>query len=265
MYNSPFYLAEIQSSNCQVELFINNVPCFDHYNKGGVAVDWPINEYLLNSGRQLYTIKARCFDDEEAIHKLATINLKITLRDAFDFSIPKKVIKQHLEISFQDKNTQIYESGDFFEAELPYALDGWKNSFSFSDYIHGENVVKDRLLNELSEYYDIFHQIIKNRDLKKYNSINSQRFEEITTAFYLTEDEKEDRKKTILNSSKQDVSKIDFLDYSLHFYGDNNQLVGLKAKNQPCGFVFEDEEGMVITELALFHKKINDDRLSLIR
>ncbi|MGU3373949.1 hypothetical protein [Chryseobacterium sp. M5A1_1a] len=265
MYKAPFYLAEIQSSNCQVELLINNVPCFDHYNKGGVGVDWPINEYILHSGRQLYTIKVKCFEDEDTISKQASVNLKITLRDAFDFSIPKKVIKQHFEISFQDKKTQVYESGDFFEAEVPYTLTGWKNSFSFSDYIHGENVVKEKLLNELNEYYEVFHQIIKSRDINSYNSINSERFEEVTSAFYLTENEKEDRKKSILNSSKQNVSKIDFSNYSLQFYGDNNQLVGLKIKNQPCGFVFENDEGMIITELALFHRKINNEKISLIR
>lgn len=29
----------------------------------------------------------------------------------------------------------------------------------------------------------------------------------------------------------------------------------MKIKNQPCGFVFENEEGMIITELAFFTEK----------
>ncbi|WP_415324824.1 hypothetical protein [Chryseobacterium sp. MMS23-Vi53] len=265
MYTNPFYLAELQVRNCQVELLINDVTCFDHYKEGGMAVDWPINAYILSSGKQFFTIKANCFENETNISKKASIDLKITLRDAFDFSKPKQIVKQHFHISFEDKETPMYVSGDFFEAEVPYKLEGWKNSFDFSDYIHGENSVKEGLINELKNTYETFHQIIKNRDTQTYNSLNNQRFQEITTSFYLTEEEKKDRQKTILNSSRQDVEKIDFSEYSLNFYGDKSQVVGLKAYNQPPGFVFENDEGMIITELALFHLKKGDNKLSLIR
>lgn len=265
MYKNPFYIAELQASNCQVELLINDVPCFNQYNDGGVGVDWPINEYILNSGKQFYTIKANCFDNENKIRSNASISLKITLRDAFDFSVPKKVIKEHIQINFNEKDTQIFESGDFFEAHVPYSLSGWKDSFDFSNYIHGNNDIKQALVTEIKDYYELFYQVLKAQDVNKYNLINSQRFEEITTAFYLTKQEKDDRKKSILNSSRRDISKVDFNEYSLHFYGNKNQIVGMKIKNQPCGFVFENEEGMIITELALFHRKISDNKLSLIR
>ena len=262
---NPFYLAELQVRNCQAELLINDIPCFEHYKEGGMAVDWPINSYILNSGRQFFTIKANCFEHEERISKHASIELKITVRDAFDFSVPKQVVKQQIPISFEEKDTQMYTTGDFFEAEIPYILEGWKNSFNFSDYVNGNNPVKDGILKELENYYENFHQIIKNRETDKYNSLNNQRFEEITTAFYLNEEEKEARKKTILNSSRQDVQKIDFSEYSLHFYGDKNQVIGVKINDQPCGFVFENNEGMIITELALFHRKRGEDKLTLIR
>ncbi|EJL74650.1 hypothetical protein [Chryseobacterium populi] len=265
MYKNPFYLAELQVRNCQAELFINDVPCFDHYKEGGMAVDWPVNGYILNSGKQFFTIKAHCFEHEDRISKHASIDLKITVRDAFDFSIPKQTVKQHFHISFEEKDTPMYTTGDFFEAEVPYYLEGWKNSFSFSDYINGDNPVKDNLVEEIKEYYETFYQIIKNRNTDQYNVINNQRFEEITTVFYLSEDEKAARRKAILNSSRQDVNKIDFSEYSLHFYGNRNQVVGMKINDQPCGFVFENNEGMIITELALFHLKKGENKLSLIR
>lgn len=262
---NPFYLAELQVRNCQAELLINDIPCFEHSKEGGMAVDWPINSYILKSGKQFFTIKANCFENEGRISRQASVDLKITVRDAFDFSFPKQVIKQHFPISFEDKDTQMYTSGDFFEAEVPYVLEGWKNSFDFSDYINGNNPVKEGILKELEIYYETFHTIIQNRETDRYNALNSQRFEEITTAFYLSKEEKEARKKTILNSSKQNVGKIDFSGYSLHFYGNKNQVVGIKTHDQPCGFVFENSEGMIITELALFHRKNGENKLSLIR
>lgn len=265
MYKNPFYIAELQASNCQVELLVNDLPCFNQYNDGGVGVDWPINEYILNSGKQFYTIKANCFDNESKIRPNASISLKITLRNAFDFSVPKKVVKEHVQINFNEKDTGIFESGGFFDAQVPYSLLGWKDSFDFSDYIHGDNVVKKAIIAELKEYYEVFYQILKKRDINQYNSINSQRFEEITTAFYLTDDEKNERKQSILSTSRQDILKIDFSEYSLHFYGNKNQVVGVKLTNQPCGFVFENAEGMIITELALFHRLKSKDKLSLIR
>lgn len=265
MYKNPFYLAEIQGSNCEIELLINDVPCFNNYKNGGVAVDLPINEYILNSGKQFYTIKANCFENENRISNHAVINFKITLRDAFDFSLPKQTVKQHFKMSFEDKDTQMYSSGDIFEANVPFTLKGWTDSFSFSEYSIGDNPVKKKLIEEFSNLYEVFHEIIKNGDLNKYNSINAQRFKEVTTAFYLTDDEKDERQKSILNSSIKNGSKINFSEYALHFYGNNNQLVGMKIKNQPCGFVFENEDGMIITELALFHKEIIDSPLTLIR
>lgn len=265
MYKNPFYIAEIHASNCEIELLINDVPCFNNYKKGGVAVDWPINQYILNSGKQFYTIKANCFENEDRISKYAVINFKITLRDAFDFSLPKQTVKQHFKMSFEDKDTQMYSTGDIFEANVPFTLKGWIDSFSFSDYSIGNNPVKQKLIEEFSDFYEVFHKIIKNRDLNKYNSINAQRFKEVATAFYLNDDEKVERQISILNSSIKDGEKINFSEFALHFYGNKNQLVGMKIKNQPCGFVFENEEGMIITELALFHKENLDSPLSLIR
>ena len=35
MYKNPFYIAELQASNCQVELLVNDLPCFNQYNNRG--------------------------------------------------------------------------------------------------------------------------------------------------------------------------------------------------------------------------------------
>lgn len=35
MYKNPFYIAELQASNCQVELLVNDLPCFNQYNDRG--------------------------------------------------------------------------------------------------------------------------------------------------------------------------------------------------------------------------------------
>ncbi|WP_128414344.1 hypothetical protein [Chryseobacterium sp. Leaf394] len=33
MYKNPFYIAELQASNCQVELLVNDLPCFNQYTQ----------------------------------------------------------------------------------------------------------------------------------------------------------------------------------------------------------------------------------------
>ena len=79
---------------------------------------------------------------------------------------------------------------------------------------------------------------------------------QLTQSYYLTDAEK--------NEIRQDILKIDFSEYSLHFYGNKNQVVGVKLKNQLCSFVFENDEGMIISKLALFHGIKSKDKLSLI-
>lgn len=44
--------------------------------------------------------------------------------------------------------------------------------------------------------------------------------------------EKNEIRQPILNTSRQDISKIDFSEYSLHFYRNKNQVVGTKYKIQ---------------------------------
>lgn len=93
MYKNPFYIAELQASNCQVELLVNDLPCFNQYSDGGVGVDWPLNEYILNSGKQFYTIKANCFDNESKIRPNASISLKLHCVTHLIFLFLKKSLK----------------------------------------------------------------------------------------------------------------------------------------------------------------------------
>ena len=258
--NKPFYEAEIKTSGCAVELLINDVLCFSHYEEGGMAVDWPINEFILESGRQLFSIRAICYKGEEKINDNALLSLKIFVRDAFFNEAPRQLVFELPFINFKEKTAQHYTYGLFFEAKVPYKLEGWKNSRSLVQ----EDT--DKLLRELSVWYNRFFEIFINEDETEYLKITKNRFDELSEVFYLDKASKESNKSRMFSSIHSSVKKVSFNKYRLHFYG-NGKLVGLKLPKEPCGFKFQSlvKGKPSFTELVLFHRKKENGLLEIIR
>ncbi|MBU3024059.1 hypothetical protein [Zobellia galactanivorans] len=98
----PFYEFEIIPSGCAVELLVNAMPCFQNYLKGGMAVDWPVNEYILKSGTQLFEINAFPYDGLGTIDQRATIAIKVFVRDALVENTPASARLQRVPYSVRN-------------------------------------------------------------------------------------------------------------------------------------------------------------------
>ncbi len=256
----PFYEAEIKTSGCAIELLVNGVPSFSNYKEGGMAVDWPINEMILKSGRQLFSFVVRRSDGEEHINDNAMIDFKIFVRDAFYNEEPRQLLFELPEKSFKGKNLDKYSFNHFFDAIVPYELEGWKNSTNIV------NEDKKKLLNELIDWNDKFLNIFKNKKEEEYLKITNTRFEELSRAFYLDNDSKKMNKSRMFSSIHSSVKKIPLKEYELSFFG-NGKLVGVRLPKESYGFKFEslEKEKPDFTELALFHRPKEGELLEVIR
>lgn len=261
-YKNPIYEFSIDSRECAIDLMINDLPCFSNHEKGGVALDWPINANLLSSGKQFYALSILPYEDEDFINKKAIVKAKIYVRDALDYSKPKLLIS---EISIPDfskdeepkRTVKIVKE---FEATIPYNHEGWKNSLNLVN----EN--KKLLFEDIGLFYNELYDIFKTRNIEKYKKLNSTRFNELCGSFYLDDLQKKRREVSFIPKFNGAIQKVSLENYQLVFFG-SGKLVAIRIPNEPIGLKFfsDDEAENIIYEQAIFHRKNKGEALSLIR
>ncbi|MBF6654792.1 hypothetical protein HUE46_01195 [Flavobacterium columnare] len=261
-FNNPIYEISINSRECAIALKVNDIPCFSNFNKGGMAVNWPINTNILHSGKQSFLLKVFPFEKEIIINNKAFIELQITVRDRFDTSKSKISLLNFDPVYFskQKENIQYYTILDEFDAHVPYSHRGWIDSM----YILDEK--KEDLIKQIDIFYDELYHIFKTSDIEKYKLKISERYPELCNSFYLSSLEIENRKVSLIPKFKGMIKRASIEKYNLNFYG-NGRVVGVNIPFEPVALKFfsDNEEDNIIYEQALFHRKKNENKLSLIR
>ena len=51
-FKEPYYLMDFNSSICNFEIYINDMHAFIHKEGGSIASHYPINHFILESGKQ---------------------------------------------------------------------------------------------------------------------------------------------------------------------------------------------------------------------
>lgn len=258
--SEPFYELEIKTANCNIEIVINNIPVFSHYENGSIAVDYPINDAILSSGTQILELKIFSVSDFENISKYATVELKVFVKEANIEASGRSLIYEVPIIDFKQKKLPMYKDAYSFIANVPYINVGWKKSIDL------KKLDKNLLINELENLLQKMTSVYNLRNEKEYEQFFQDRTIEHNKSFYLTFEEIKENKDSIFYGLPKKIESINKDLYRLVFYG-NDRLVSLKAKDQPPGFVFEstnrDEYGF--TQMALFHMKDEGSPLEIIR
>ncbi|UGU14797.1 hypothetical protein LS482_13960 [Sinomicrobium kalidii] len=257
---TPFYEIEVKTNDCPVEVLVNDVPCFANYRKGGMAVDWLINENILETGRQHFEIRSFPYEGEAEIRDNAFIKVKIYVRDAFVENAPRALVEEFPLIEFKGKKRQQYSYQNIFAAKVPYQNEGWKNSVDLL------NEDKDKLLEELTGRYDELLRVFRSKDQTEYDKINKERIEELTIANYWDDATVKREQERSFSSLPAKINKVPIENYQLMFYG-NGKIVALKLPYRSPGFVYvlEKDKKQDFLEFALFYRKDREGDLKLIR
>lgn len=258
--NEPFYELEIKTANCFIEILINSLPVFSHYENDGMAVDYPINDAILYSGKQSIEVRILSTTEHENISKYATCELKLFVKEANIEASGRSLVYEVPMIDFKEKKLPIYKNVYSFISNVPYENVGWENSIDL------KKLDKNLLIKELEDRLQKIMSIYNYRNKNDYEQFFKDRNIEHNISFYLTSEEIKDNKESIFYGLPEKIESIDKSLYKLVFYG-SDKLVSLQAKHQPPGFVFEsinkDEYGF--TEMVLFHKKDFHSTLEVIR
>ncbi|AZI34329.1 hypothetical protein [Kaistella carnis] len=256
----PFYELEIKTANCFIEILINDFPVFSNFQDGGMAVDYPINDAILHSGKHVITVKISSPKKGERISIFANCELKVFVKEANLEASGRNLVHAFPAFNFKENNLPMFVQNSAFQAEVPYINLGWAKSLDLT------KIEEKQLLAELNENLSKITEIYNTRNENEYLALFDERTKEHIKSFYLTKEEIKDNNESIFYGLPKKIESIDSSNYKLVFFGEG-KMVSLQAKKQSPGFVFEsvnkDEYGF--TEMVLFHKKNSGSQLEIIR
>lgn len=257
--NKPIYNFEIKAFYCLIELKINDILVFCHYEENGsIWVDWPINQYILESGIQSFEVKVLPYKNHETLSEKAQLEVGIHSVDADDDN--RIEILERKEVSISDKQQlPAFIHRGTFNAKIPYKNTGWKNSMSI------EKEDGKKLLSEILQWNSKLLNIYTSSNIEEYNTIYTDRDKEFAAAYYI---EYEKNTSDVFHSKFKHLTALPNDLYQLVFYA-GGKLASVKLPNELPGFTYDpkikDENGLGISLILFFHRKKQGEPLEIIR
>lgn len=257
---NPIYYLEIKAFHCYVELWLNDIIVFAHYEKNGsIWVDWPVNQFILESGMQSYEVRLLPYDGETKLAEQAEAEFGIHAIEAITENERIEIIEKASVDIQNNNNLPLFVKKGSFPATVPYKNDGWKNSVSLA------NEDEKKLLNEVLTWNEKLLNIYKTSDIVEYNKIYLQRETEYANAYNIPLVQ---NSQNIFHSKFKDLESLENDLYQIGIYG-NGKLVSLKLPQELPGFTYQpvskDEESLGVSLLLFFHRKSEGEALEVIR
>lgn len=256
----PYYLVDFSSSICNFEIYINDMPAFMHHNGGSIASHYPINHFILESGKQQIKLKVLPLKGETDLREDASLKIKVhfydsatnnydALTEVFKFETPdlsKRILpKMELEAKFI--------------AEVPYEILGWKESIVLQDVV----AIKDSTLS----FYNQIHQYMKLEDVDNLSRLMKTRFNEMDTSMYIRgADNKMELSDLFQNIKSEELVLEDFPKYpKFIIYGEGRVINIVREDNNPIIHYVNKETNEEFNLPLFIHKKANDFEFEMIR
>lgn len=244
-YQKPFYELEIKAFMCSFKIEINGIPTFCSYENEQIATDWPINMFIIESGKQSLTYQILPLNEKDILSTEAYLELNIYVRESDGFYLDKQKINQFIFIADKEEQYKTI-SQTHFNADVPFELDNY-----LDHSVDLTNFNGDKLKDELWIQYQKMFGIISTRNNNKYNSLTENRFKVMEKAFYLDEIKKNYYSENPFKIFKDyDLAAASKDEYEIETYG-NGYLCALKLKNQTPGLCIYISENQVKKEIVI--------------
>jgi hypothetical protein len=242
-HKEPIYYLYAANSLCVYEILVNDYPIHQNYKYEQLATPIYINEAILKSGRQKITYRlypapkefnggSDVFDSDTQFDvtvyqqdfKRPDADTEVLVKEE---KLPIKKIQvgdkeSQTKEEFVAKGQKYYEYSFYFDAEVPYEIEGWSN---------GEDLRKidqDLLKKWVVKFYDLRKKTLENKDKEGFTRQVFEGFKEQFVAEYQD-------KKYIKDAWNEWISIYDnptyelqpFENYKMEFFGDG-RLVCLR-------------------------------------
>ena len=229
----PFYQIKVKSSGVNFDIRINDYPVFNFFRKsGGTNMEQPINNALLNSGKQYLTVKVYPIKGRDKIYPENKFSLILNKKnDAWIYDNEREIILTMPEIIIPKEGLPFWEYKAEFDANVPYNIEGWKNSKKIEEL--------SDIQTKLSNIYNKLKFSIEQKNNEDFINLTKNKVEEEAVSLY----EKQDEVSNGFQPEKEIV--LPFNNCRIKFYG-NGKLVRMET---------EDGESCLKTELMIDGKK----------
>ena len=236
---------------CRMIISVNGIPLINMEVDGQCSTRYPFNNLLLESGEIPIKYEVRPLRRELQLHKEAYLSCEVELFD-LESTLEPVAVMAHYETPADPNNNMlpflIHE--DVFHAEVPYSLEGWKNSMKLDQY-------GDGLRTMVVEKYESLISLMRNRDFSQYAKEFEERENIMGVCFYLSEEEKRERMgdiETVVKNSNR-IVPISNKDY-LEFAADGRLVRLVKEDGESSLRLLNEEAGEeIIIELWLQMKQ----------
>jgi hypothetical protein len=236
------------------------MPAFMHHNGGSIASHYPINHFILESGKQKIKLKILPLKGETDLREDASLKIKVhfydsatnnydALTEVFKFETPdlSKPILPIIELEAK------------FIAEVPYEILGWKESIVLQDSV----AIKDNV----TSFYNQIHQYMKLEDVDNLSKLMRIRFNEMDTSMYIRDaDNKKELSDLFKNIKSEELILEDFPKSSkIIIYGEGKVINILREDNNPIIHYVNKKTNEEFSLPLFIHKKVKDFEFEIIR
>ncbi|MGO3183411.1 MAG: hypothetical protein ACTIJ9_11320 [Aequorivita sp.] len=278
MDNAINYQANIFTSACGFELYINDLPVFKHLEGTGISTSFTINTKILESGQQNFRIKILPPSTETeklpSISQKAVFELTIkgvrfrekgldNLGEVLTWEIPND---KNNYIEKNDKGNVYIEFEGTFQAKVPYSLKGWTNSKNL------EKVNQEKLLKDVVAFYENFGSLLQNKKESKIIELIQNKEQEVAQSLFFKKEDSGKQWEAYTESFENPTFKIEPMEnYKLFFYG-NGKIVALErtdfysyGESPLRAIVSENGEEFIENFPLRLHIPEGSDSLEIIR
>lgn len=258
--NRPLYNLEIKAFHCSIELWVNDILVFNHFEENGsVWVDWPINQFILENGPQDFEIRILPYKNQNALSEKVEVEFGIHAIEAITENDRIEVIeKSSIDIPNKSKLPLFIYKGTFL-ADIPYVLPGWKNSQDLSE--EDEKLLFQELIKWNSKLLNIY----TTSNLELYNAVYKNREIEFDKSNYIYS---QPNSQDVFHSKFKDLVAIPNDLYKLKLYA-KGKLASVKIPYELPGFTYEpkvkNKDSLGISLIVFFHRKKAGEPLEIIR
>lgn len=258
---NPVYEFEIKAFHCSLELWINDILVFNHFEENGsVWVDWPINHYLMKSGLQNFEIRLIPYKGQTLLSEKVVLEVGIHATEESFSGVSRIEVIEKASVEIANVGTlPAYIHKGVFNVTVPYELEGYKNSVDLS------KEKKEELFAELIKWNSKLLNIFKTADLAEYNRVYKKRDEEYDKSNYIPSVENTSE---VFHSQFTNLVALPNDAYKLFICG-QGKLASVKLPYELPGFTYEpstkDEDSMGFSFNIYFHRKAKGEPLEIVK
>lgn len=225
----PYYEVYLSNNLCNFQLKINDMHAITFTHNGAVAFNQPINHLILESGLQDLEIKITPPKGQMFLNRKSKIEIKVQVCEVEDMGYDeRKIIYTYVSPPISSDIAPFIKHSIDFSAEVPYKLNGWKDSVTLKD-------IPD-LKSKLIQWYKMMYSVIEQKDIVKYKELHKKMYYEDSLSIYNNNFGTEDVNEVKSYIDNADFQLMPFVEDNLfiEFFGNGKVVRLINPNNEPA-------------------------------